>query len=91
MKRLSEITDTIYIHVDMDVLDRREVPGHHLSVPRGPTSAELAAALTDMFRYEKVGALGIASTPYGERDSPGVSRQAAYRLILAAVEGVQAR
>jgi arginase family enzyme len=61
MKRLSEITDTIYIHVDMDVLDRREVPGHHLSVPRGPTSAELAAALTDMFRYEKVGAFGIAS------------------------------
>jgi arginase len=91
MKRLSEITDAIYIHVDMDVLDPREVPGHHLSVPGSPSSAELAAALTEIFRYEKVGALGIASTPYGEQDASGVSRQAAYRLILAALEGVRGR
>src|SRR5579862_6735864 len=64
MKRLSEMTDAIYIHVDMDVLDPREVPGHPLAVPGGPTSAELAAALTEMFRYEKVAALGVASTPF---------------------------
>ncbi|HTS27354.1 MAG TPA: arginase family protein [Bryobacteraceae bacterium] len=87
MKRLSETTDTIYIHVDMDVLDPREVPGHPLSVPGGPTSAELGAALTEMFRYEKVGALGIASTPYGANDPEGISRKAAYQLILAAVDG----
>jgi len=91
MKRLSEITDAIYIHVDMDVLDPREVPGHPLTVPGGPTSAELAAALTEMFRYEKAAALGVASTPFGERDRDGVSRQAAYKLILAAVEGVRSR
>ncbi len=91
MKRLSESTDAIYIHVDMDVLDPREVPGHPLTVPGGPTSAELAAALTEMFRYEKAAALGIASTPYGDHDKGGVSRQAAYNLILGAVSGVKQR
>lgn len=91
MKRLSEATDVIYIHVDMDVLDPPEVPGHPLAVPGGPTSAELAAALTDMFKYEKVAAFGVASTPFGEKDKSGVSRQAAYNLILGAVKGVQQR
>jgi arginase len=91
MKRLSEIADAIYIHVDMDVLDPREVPGHHLAVPGGPTSSELAVAITEMFRYEKAAAFGIASTPYGDRDATGVSRDAAFKLILAAAEGVRRR
>jgi arginase len=91
MRRLSQITDAIYIHVDMDVLDPREVPGHPLTVPGGPNSSELAAAITQMFRYEKVAALGVASTPYGQLDATGVSREAAFKLILAAVNGVQRR
>ena len=56
MRRLSETTDIIYIHIDMDVLDPSEVPGHPLTVPDGPTSQELAAALTVMFQYEKTAA-----------------------------------
>jgi arginase family enzyme len=91
MRRLSDATDVIYVHVDMDALDPREVPGHPLTVPGGPTSAELAAALTEMFKYEKAAAFGVASTPYGEKDKTGVSRQAAYNLILGAVAGVQRR
>jgi arginase len=91
MKRLSEATDVIYIHVDMDGLDPREVPGHPLTVPGGPTSLELAAALTEVFKYEKAAAFGVASTPYGDRDKTGVSRQAAYNLILGAAKGVQQR
>jgi arginase len=91
MKRLSDATDVIYIHVDMDGLDPREVPGHPLTVPGGPTSIELAAALTEMFKYEKVAAFGVASTPYGDKDKTGISRQAAYNLILGAVKGVQQR
>lgn len=91
MQRLSENTDVIYIHVDMDVLDPREVPGHPLTVPGGPTSLELAAALTEMFKYQKAAAFGVASTPFGDRDKTGVSRKAAYNLILGAVEGVQQR
>lgn len=91
MKRLSEETDLIYIHVDMDVLDPREVPGHPLTVAGGPTSIELAGALTEMFKYPKAAAFGVASTPFGERDKTGVSRKAAYALILGAVKGVQGR
>ena len=91
MERLSRETDIIYVHIDMDVLDPREVPGHPLTVADGPTSRELAGALTAMFRYEKVAALGIASTPYDERDPDGLSLQAAYNLIEGAVEGVRTR
>ena len=91
MERLSEATDVIYIHVDMDALDPREVAGHPLTVPGGPTSAELAAALTEMFQYEKVAAFGVASTPFDDHDKAGLSRQAAYNLILGAVKGVQQR
>jgi arginase family enzyme len=91
MKRLSEATDAIYVHVDMDALDPREVSGHPLTVPGGPTSIELAAALTEMFKYEKVAAFGVASTPFDDHDKAGVSRQAAYNLILGAVKGAQQR
>jgi arginase len=91
MERLSEITDIIYVHVDMDVLDPAEVPGHGLTVSDGPTSRELALAIGDMFRYEKVAALGIASTPAGDRDPDRVSRQAAYNRIVGALEGARLR
>ncbi len=91
MEQLSRLADVIYIHIDMDVLDPTEVSGHPLAVPDGPTSAELAATLTEMFRYEKVAALGIASTPAGERDRDGRSLQAAYNLVQGAVKGVRRR
>lgn len=91
MRRLAEQTDVIYVHVDMDVLDPREVAGHPLTVPNGPTSLELAAALTQMFKHEKAAAFGVASTPSGDQDREGLSRQAAYNLILGAVKGVLQR
>lgn len=91
MERLSELVDKIYVHIDMDVLDPEEVAGHPLTVPNGPTSEELAGALREMFRYEKASALGIASTPWGERDPERLSRQAAYNLIRGAIQGVQER
>jgi arginase len=91
MKRLEGLTDVIYVHVDMDVLDPPEVSGHPLTVPGGPTSRELAAALTEMFRHDKAAAFGVASTPSGDQDRDGRSRQAAYNLVLGALKGVQQR
>lgn len=91
MERLSKLTDIIYVHIDMDVLDPKEVAGHPLAVPNGPTSQELGKALTRMFRYPKAAALGLASTPAGENDPQGISRQAAYRLIEAALAGLKER
>ena len=91
MERLSSLTDVIYVHIDMDVLAPEEVRGHGLTAPNGPTSRELAASLELIFQYPKAAAIGIASTPYGERDPEHISRQAAVRLIQAAVRGVTLR
>jgi arginase len=91
MTRLSTLTDVIYIHVDMDVLDPAEVSGHPLTVADGPTSEELAEAIAEMFQFERVAALGIASTPSGDRDPQGRSLQAAYNLITGALRGVARR
>ena len=91
MRDLSDRVDVIYVHIDMDVLDPAEVPGHNLTVDDGPSSEDLAAALTLMFENPKATALGIASTPSFNLDPDGVSRQAALNLIEAAIRGAQAR
>lgn len=88
---LADEVDVIYVHVDMDVLDPAEVPGHDLNVPDGPSSKALARAIGVMFENPKTAALGIASTPSFNSDPHGVSRQAALNLIEGAIRGAQAR
>jgi len=91
MADLADRVDLIYVHIDMDVLDAAEVPGHDLAVADGPSSKDLAAAITLMFRNPKTVALGIASTPSFNLDPDGVSRQAALNLIEGAIRGARAR
>lgn len=91
MDALSGRVDAIYVHIDMDVLDPAEVPGHDLAVSNGPGSEDLAEAMTLMFSDPKAVAIGIASTPAGPLDPEGVSRQAALNLIEGAIRGVQSR
>ena len=92
MRRLADRVDVIYVHVDMDVLDPAEVPGHDLNVPGGPTSEELGEAIRAVFRdVEKAAAIGVVSTPAGSLDPRGVSRRAALTLIEGAVKGVGER
>ena len=83
--------DRVYVHIDMDVLDPAEVPGHGLTVPNGPSSQDLAQAIALMFENPKTVALGIASTPAGSLDPDQVSRKAALNLIEGAIRGTQAR
>lgn len=90
MKRLSELTDLIYIHIDMDVLDPAEVSGHPLTVRGGPGSDQLAAALEAIFKYKKAAALGIASYP-AQRDQGKISLKAAYRLVEGSIRGLKIR
>ena len=87
---MSRLTDIIYVHIDLDVLDPEEVSGFNFPEPGGPTSQELGDALTVMFKYEKAAALGIASTPY-KNDKDNIARNAAYRLIEGAVKGLHQR
>ncbi|RPJ03596.1 MAG: hypothetical protein EHM31_00245 [Candidatus Aminicenantes bacterium] len=91
VRRLGRLTDVIYVHVDMDVLDPAEVAGHPLTAPEGPTSAELGEAIRRIFAHPKAAALGLASIPFGARDKDGLSLRAAYRLIEASVAGMQSR
>jgi arginase len=90
LDRLSRITDKIYVHVDMDVLDPAEVMGHPNKVPGGPTSAQLAALFEQIFRrYPKASAIGFATIP--PTDEGGLSIAALNRMIEGAVRGLQAR
>ena len=90
LDRLSRITDKIYVHIDMDVLDPREVMGHGNKVPDGPSSEQLAALFETIFsRYPKASAIGFATIP--PKDEGGLSIAALNRMIAGAVKGLQAR
>jgi arginase len=90
LDRLNSISDKIYIHIDMDVLDPREVMGHQNKVPDGPSSAELARLFEMIFsRYPKASAIGFATIP--ATDEGGLSLAALNRMIEGAVKGVLAR
>jgi arginase len=90
LDRLSRITDKIYVHIDMDVLDPREVMSHGNKVPNGPSSVELAALFEAIFsRYPTASAIGFATIP--GTDEGGLSIAAVNRMIEGAVKGVLAR
>ena len=90
LDRLSRENDKLYIHIDMDVLDPREVMAHQNKVPGGPSSDELAALFEEIFRrYPKASAIGFATIP--QPDSGGLAIAAVNRMIAAAARGVIAR
>jgi arginase len=90
LDRLNRLVDKIYVHIDMDVLDPREVMGHGNKVPNGPSSQELAALFQTIFtRYPKASAIGFATIP--STDEGGLSIAAVNRMIAGAVRGVRAR
>jgi arginase len=90
LDRLSRITDRIYVHIDMDVLDPREVEGHGNKVPGGPSSEELARLFEQIFRrYPKASAIGFATIP--AEDPGGLSLAALNRMIAGAVRGLRDR
>jgi arginase len=90
LDRLNRLTDKIYVHIDMDVLDPREVMAHGNKVPNGPSSEQLATLFEAIFtRYPKASAIGFATIP--PTDEGGLSIAAVNRMIAAAVRGVKAR
>ncbi len=90
MQRLRKITDIIYVHIDIDVLDPKEIPGHGLPVEGGPSISQLGAALEIIFREPKVRGLGIAGYPVG-RDPDRITLKSVYALIEHAIKGVNSR
>jgi arginase len=90
LDRLSRNVEKIYVHIDMDLLDPREVMGHVNKVPNGPLSEGLASLFEEIFRrYPKASAIGFATIP--DRDEGGLSLAAVNRMIEGAVRGVKTR
>jgi arginase len=90
MDRLSKVTDLIYIHIDTDVLNPGEMPGHTTPEPNGFTSEELADCLEVMCGYPNVACLGVASMPT-EGDPEGASIRAFHNMIEGAIKGIKSR
>ena len=88
MKRLSSITDVIYVHVDLSILTASEMPDLPASPYDRLSSDALAAVLEKMFAYPKATAIGIAGLP---NDADEISIRAAYSLIGGAIGGVRNR
>jgi arginase len=90
LDRLNRISDKLYVHIDMDVLDPREVMAHGNKVPGGPSSEELARLFEAIFaKYPNASAIGFATIP--PTDEGGLSIAAVNRMIAGAVRGVKAR
>jgi arginase len=90
LDRLSRITDLVYVHVDLDILDPDDIPGAGLPVENGPTAKELGGALEIMFEYSNVKGFGIASYPW-RNDLERKGLKSVYQLIEGVISGVKNR
>jgi arginase len=89
-KKLCDRVDVVYIHIDLDVLDAPDIPGHTFQIPNGPNPVQLGKALNYMMRNPKVGALGIASFPTQE-EVRAKSLGSTLEVIKGGLSGLQAR
>lgn len=87
---LCDRVDVIYIHIDLDVLDAPDIPGHAFQIPNGPSPAQLGKALKYMLQHPKVGALGIASFPTQE-EVRAKSLESTLEVIKGGLQGLLAR
>jgi arginase len=90
MDRLSRITDLVYVHIDLDVLDPADIPGVGLPVENGPLADELGEALELMFEYPNVKGFGLASYPW-RRDTERRGLKSVYKLVKSVVTGLKNR
>ncbi len=90
MDRLSDSVDSIYVHFDVDALDRSELALMRLSEPNGPMRDEMAKALEMIMAYSKVAAFGVSDfNP--ERDVEGQAFRAILAVFRGAIAGVAQR
>ena len=90
MDRLSDSVDAIYVHFDIDALDRSELALMRLSEPNGPMRDEMAKALEMVMAYSKVAAFGVSDfNP--ERDVEGQAFRAILAVFRGAIGGIASR
>ncbi len=86
VKRLSEAIDLIYVHFDVDALDRCELANLRLTEPDGPTRTELVTAVKWIMAHPKAAAFGVSDIN-PERDVLGQIIQSAFAIIRGAING----
>ena len=59
--KLGERVDAIYVHIDWDVLDPRDIPTAGLPVPKGPRLKDLAEIVSIAAHHPKAALLGYAA------------------------------
>jgi arginase len=83
--RLAADTDLLYVHIDLDILDRDLIPAHMAQEPGGPNVEQVVAALDRIFATGKVEAFALVSLyaflPEGDK-----SVEAAKAILKPAVE-----
>jgi arginase len=83
--RLAAETDLLYVHIDLDILDKDLIPAHMAQEPNGPGIEETVAALDRIFATGRVEAFALVSLyaflPQGDR-----SVVAAEAILKPAVE-----
>jgi arginase len=83
--RLAAETDLLYVHIDLDILDRELIPAHMAQEPGGPNVEQVVAALDRIFATGKVEAFALVSLyaflPEGDK-----SVEAAKAILRPAVE-----
>jgi arginase len=82
--RLSRDVASLYVHVDVDVLNPRSSHGFTMPVPGGPTGEELAEMVALATRAGKVKALGISAF-YPPNDRDGRTARAILHTVEAAL------
>lgn len=87
MDALSARVDTIYVHVDLDILDPGVAPAAGLPSPGGITGRELGLALKTMVAYPKVAALSLVSYR-ADQDGDGRTQSEVTEALLLATSGL---
>ena len=83
VERLGERVDAIYVHIDWDVLDPRDIPTAGLPVPKGPRLRELAEVVSVAAHHPKAALLGYAAFN-ADRDTDGsVAKNLAQNIVDA--------
>jgi len=83
---LSAGVETIYVHVDLDILDPGVAPAAGLPSPGGLTGEQLGLALKTVLGYPKVAALSVVSYR-ADRDQDGGTLREVVQAILLATSG----
>ena len=83
--RLAAETDLLYVHIDLDILDKDIIPAHMAQEPNGPDVAQTVAALDRIFATGKVDAFALVSL-YAFLPQGDMSVEASIGILKPALE-----